>query len=559
MPLVDLSLGVTNDRPPLSDQPFLWRANNIRVRAGYPETIGLIGPVRDYDAGGGASFGTQINLPGAGIYRKIFHTPAAGIGQIIAGSNTNLTGLQADPAATPATGVRFETVDLTPVSLPAANDTVTSPSVGRVEIPPVWWFDDQDDLVVGARADVVGDGVYVWDRTFNPAGGDEFVALTPDPNPLGGAATAIPVGAVAGGIINRTLVLLGCSEENAGSPGTAEPATRFMTYRWCDKGAFGQWTSADTTSAGGDKLEGGSRIVGGGIVGFGVVIWTDKRMAVLRETFDTNVFDRDYIDGGRGLLANNAWCEADGRVWWLDEHRTLNVYDGGRPRQIVNTNKVASVERLEDPQVSRIDLVANQEFGEIIISYPEGNSDNPDKQLVYNYIHDVWYPWSIARTAWTGRVGSLRSMTIDTNGDLFQHDLDVPLGPPWGDPITPTAPLADDDVIEYSWSWSTNLISQPDPTLMSWESSRVVLDYIPQPVTAARNDTFTVSMTGYDATAVTSPVETDTQTFGGADNVSEGDYRVGGKAIQVSASGTAQKTVWRFGAIDVSGRQAGER
>lgn len=538
MPLIELTLGTRSDTPMVSAEPFVWSGYNIRVRSGRLETIGLFGPVRTVG-------GAQITLPGSAVYRSIFTTPSITTGQILTGSTTHLVALDYDPTSTPATGRRWRQSTITPAGLPAASDTLTDPSSGRVAVPPAWWFADQDDLVVCQRSDVL-EGPYIWDRVV----GNVATALAPSAHPDGvSSATPIPQGAVAGGILNRILVLFGAQSFTDPDP------LRYMTIRWSDRFDYGQWTPWDTTTSGELTLEGGSRIVGGGVVGFGAIAWTDKRMALLTETFDNQVFSRRYIDGGRGLLANRAWVEADGQVWWLDENRTLNVFDGGRPRQLINTNKTVTVERLSDVQVARIYLTANPEFGEIIISYPRDEASEVTSQIVYNYLFNCWYPWSLSRACWHPRVGVIRPVAVDGDGAVWQHEFDVALPPPWAAVADPS-PLDPDDVEPYDWSMTTNLITQENPGFSSWASTKLLIDTLPAPANAV-DDSFDVTVIGYREPNLKADSYSETQSFDA--QTSSQDYRVGGKAIQLVFKGTGQKTVWRFGKLEISGQLEGER
>ncbi|MCP3885035.1 MAG: hypothetical protein GY700_06105 [Propionibacteriaceae bacterium] len=549
-------MGIAIDEPMMDTVPRIYSGYNIRVRAGKIETLGLYGPLRDVE-------GEPVMLASQDKFRSLFTTPSIATGQVLAGSASTLALIEFDPTSTIATGTRWKTYDVTPSPLATASDDITTPSAGRIEIPPVWWFDDQDDLVVGQRADVADDVPYQWGRNRNepfraiqpsrhpndpewPSSPD--VGPAPDPAP-----TPVPFGAVGGGIINRILVLIG------GSSFTAPDPERHMTIRWSDRFDYGQWTPSDVTISGEIQLEGGSRIVGGGITGFGVVAWTDCRMAILRETFDSNsVFDRQYIDGGRGLLANNSWTEADGKVYWIDEMRTLNVFDGGRPRQIVNTNKYATVERVEDGQAARIYLEPNMEFGEVIIFYPSGDSGDPQAELVYNYLHDCWYIWALSRTAWSQRVGSIPNLGVGSDGAVWRHDLDVSLANPWF-PVLPSPQQRStdaDDVMPIDFAMDTNLVVMDGPSYTSWRTTKVTLDYIPAPAEGA-DDTFSVSVRGFREPVVSSPSVVESHPW--LINEVSRDYRIGGKAVQIRVSGVSVKTVYRFGKIDINVATGGQR
>jgi len=537
--------GLVFDQPNVAPAHFWTLGVNVRFRLQALETIGLFGRMRDVSD-------DPIILPvGDGPYRRLFTTPSTQFSQILAGSVDRVTLMEYDANSTPIQGTRYLTADVTPVGLTPGDDVLPNPSPGRVQIPPVWWFSDQDDLVVGSRAGVALEPAYAWDRSrLGP-----FV-------PLAGS----PLGAVGGGIINRILVLLGCTSFTDPDP------ARFLTIRWSDRFNFEDWTPSDINVSGELQLEGGSRIVGGGVTGFGVVAWTDKRMAVLVENFDINsVFTRRYIDGGRGLLANNAWCEADGQVWWIDEARVLNVYDGGRPRQIPNPLKYGTIERLGDRQLARVYLEPNPEFSEVIIHFPDDDADNPDAQIVYNYELDAWSYWRLPRTGWHTRIGSIPNVGIDAGGNVFFHDIDVGLPSAYTTiPDIPgvqsPSPLPDaqvqspsvGDIEPFDFSAYTNLITTESVTDQVWRMTRIHADHLPLPADGAEADEFMVRLLGYGEAQVDSPlIEQDYQFFSQGQNAK--DFRVGGKALRVGVAGMQVKTVFRFAGFSVTEAKGGQR
>ena len=546
--LIAPSPGLNFDQPNVAPSPFWTIGANVRFRLGSIETIGLFGAMRDVaDA--------PIVLPVVGgPYRRLFTTPNTQFSQILAGAVDAVRLMEYDPNSTPAQGTRYLTADITPAGLPAGDDVLPNPSPGRVQIPPVWWFSDQDDLVVGSRANVTNEPVYAWDRNrLNPMA------------PLAGS----PLGAVGGGILNRVLVLLGCTSFTDPDP------SRFMTIRWSDRFNFEEWTPSDVNISGELQLEGGSRIVGGGVTGFGVVAWTDKRMALLVENFDIDsVFTRKYVDGGRGLLANNAWCEADGQVWWLDEARVLNVFDGGRPRQIANPLKYGTIERLGDRQLARVYLEPNPEYSEVIIHFPDLDADNPDAQVVYNYGLDAWSYWRLPRTGWHRRIGSIPNVGIAATGEVYFHDLDVGLPPAFTSvpPLpgvfgpdtvvvgnSPEAQRPPSSEIEpFGFSFWTNLLTTAEVTDRVWQMTRIHADHLPLPADGAEADEFIVRLLGYGEAEVESPlVDQDYQNFTQGNNAS--DFRVGGKALRIGVQADGIKTVFRFAGFSVTNAEGGAR
>lgn len=524
--------GLYLDQPVLSPQARWQSGFNIRFRLGRLETIGLFGPLRN-------PAGTQVDLPGSGVYRSLFVSPSTTTGQILAGSATNLTLLQFDPgSSTPGAPARWATFDITPSGMSGADDTVTDPSAGRVEIPPVWWFSDQDDVIVGNRAGVATDPCYYWDR--NSAN---------DAQPL----TDAPEGAVGGGIINRILVLLGVPSFDPAGPGAA------MTIRWSARLDFEDWTPTDINASGELQLEGGSRIVGGGIASFGVVAWTDKRMAILTETFNLDsVFNREYVVGARGMLANRAWCEADGVIWWLDEARVLNAYDGGRARQFPNPLKAATFERITDKEAARIYMAANPEFSEVLIWFPSGSGVvECDACVVFNYVENAWSYWSMTRTAWCQRFGVIPNLAVGPTGLVYRHDLDVSIPAPWVTGLTAAyiPPVA--DVLPFDFEARTNLIVTENVSTTAWKVDAITVDHIPSPAVGAEDDVIEVAAIAYGKATMTSDTYEDAvEMEQGQDMI---DVRAEGKALQFRIRGEEQKTVWRIGAIDINPTEEGER
>lgn len=531
------------DMPPVGPQQMWTFGRNVRFRMGALETIGLWAPLQDVND-------QQIVIPADPLdakVRRIYTTPSTITGQILAASANRVTLIQFDPASTPVQGTRWETFDVTPAGLSNLADALPNPDTGRVQIPPQWWFSDQDDVVVGGRANVA-EPTFAWDRLQ----GSPFA-------PLAGS----PQRAVGGGIINRILVLLGCTSFTDPDPGPS------LTVRWSDRFNFEEWTPSDTNVSGELQLEGGSRIVGGGVTGYGVVAWTDRRMAILNETGSiSTVFSRRYVDGSRGLLANRAWCEADGRIWWLDESRTLNVFDGGAPRQVMNPLRYATIERVDPRDAARIYIEPNTEFSEIIIHYADLDSSDIDRQLVYNYQLDAWAYWELPRTAWCNRFGVINTLGVDWDNRVWRHDLDIALnsaylGPPaliptpFPLPIPPATPILSGPVEAVDFYAYTNPITMPDLTSQTWRATRLHVNHLPATVEGV-TDEIAFLLTGYGQSQIEN-----TQLFQDFQIMALGDmaadFRVSGKALQVGLIGTGIRSVIRFGPMTVTAAEGGTR
>ena len=543
--------GVQTDLPPVNPGPFWAHGVNIRFRLAQLESVDLFGPVVDYT-------GAPIVLDGSAIadpltidkFRSFFPTPDDAVAIVLAATANRVSRLSFDPLTPPGSpDVRWRVDDVTPVGLPVAIDAVPNPSTGRIIIPPTWAFDDDDETVVAIRTNDVSVTPFSWDRSASVLA------------PLVGA----PVGAVACGIVDRILILAGCESYTAPSP------SRFMTVRWSARFDYTDFVPTALNESGELQLEGGSRIVGGGNTRFGFMVWTDKRAVVFIPTGDpASVFDRKYVDGSIGLLANKAWVEAGARVWYLGEDRNLYAYDGGPPRPIPNPLRMATIERVSDAQAARIYMVSHPEFNEVHIWYPDTADpafpqDDPNTALVYNYVENAWSLWRFDRTAYTQRFGIVSSMMIQSDGTWLKHlDASLPAKytvPP-GMPVSlqapaPIAPLAA-AVTPFSFACFTNIMTAPTVTEATWRLSRVHFDYMAISAVGATDD-ITLRATGYGEARPDPP-----SLIEDAKTVPVGtlavDLRVSGKGIQFGLVAEDVKTYIRLGGIAFTGEdESGER
>jgi hypothetical protein len=83
-----------------------------------------------------------------------------------------------------------------------------------------------------------------------------------------------------------------------------------------------------------------------------------------------------------------------------------------------------------------------------------------------------------------------------------------------------------------------------------------MIDHLPLPAVGA-TDSFTLTVTAFREPTLTAQSFSEFQTYpaGGAPQ----DFRVGGKGVMLKMTGTAVKTVFRFGDIDVASVQGGQR
>lgn len=510
--------GYRTDLPPLSSEPFWFYGENVRFRMGVPETIGLFRKAYDLLTEEPISFpGVQ---PDATLY-----------------GDANFLALGGDGVLTI---INWETGERSTLSMPGVGN------FGR------WWFAATETEIICGRANFGGE-TYVIDRANLTA------SVLPNS----------PIGAMGAGIVSGILV-------KAGTEGYAGDDPR-MVVRWSARrtdpsssgdpgGPFGfeDWTPSDVNASGEFQLEEGSEIRGGGSTQFGFMVWTDTRAVLLAPRNDLYVFTKNTI-AQRGLLTSSSWVESDGRVWWFDQTRTLNVFDGGGARQVLNPMRHVSTEIISTTNIYLCFMSADPEQGEIILHYPDDTGFF--RELVYNYMEDTWYAFALDRISVTDAHGNRPTVGIDRSGQVYFYDIREALlpsitAPYTGDPPPPFEPIPEDGpfaVEPFSFYLMTNWIAPQDISLSSLRARNVIVPHtkasVPYMDTSGDEMKLVVQSYGKLDLDETPEVDFDQRPIGQMQR----EVRAGGKAVQYILSAENIRTHVRFGPLDVDADVSGKR
>jgi hypothetical protein len=510
--------GYKTDFPPLNSQPFWFYGENVRFRMGGPETIGLFTKAFNRLTGDLITFpGIQ---PSATLYGDANFLALGGNGEV--------------------TIIKWETGERVTIPMPEVGD------FGR------WWFAATETEIICGRANLSGK-TYVINRSSLTA------QILPN----------APPGGMGGGIVSGILI-------KAGTDGFGGDDPR-MIVRWSARrtdpsssggpaGPFGfeDWTPSDVNASGEFLLDEGSEIRGGGSTQFGFLAWTDTRAILLAPRNDLYVFTKSVISL-RGLLTSHTWVESDGRVWWFDQTRTLNVFDGGGARQVVCPMRHISTENIQDSDISLCFMSSDAEQGEIILHYPD--STGFFRELVYNYMEDAWYAFALDRISLTDAHGDRPSVGIDRSGQVYFYDIREALLPsitapyPGAGPPSSTSPYvgAPGMTEPYSFYLMTNWIAPQDATLESLRTRNVVVSHtraqVPGDDTATDKLKLAVQSYGQMDLNEAPVVDFDERPVGQMLR----ELRAGGKAVQFILSASDIRTHLRFDPLDVEADVSGKR
>ena len=171
-----------------------------------------------------------------------------------------------------------------------------------------------------------------------------------------------------------------------------------MLIRWSDQESTTDWTPSATNQAGSLQLSKGSQIITAHQARQEILVWTDSALYSLQYLGPPVVWGSQILGDNISILSQNAVSVASGVAYWMGVDKFYK-YDGR-----VNTLRcdlrqyIYSDINLEQNQ--QVFSGTNEGFNEVWWFYCSANSTTVDKYVVYNYLEDVWYYGTMARTAW---------------------------------------------------------------------------------------------------------------------------------------------------------------
>lgn len=171
-----------------------------------------------------------------------------------------------------------------------------------------------------------------------------------------------------------------------------------MLIRWSDQESTTDWTPSATNQAGSLQLSKGSQIITAHQARQEILVWTDSALYSLQYLGPPVVWGSQILGDNISILSENSVSVASGVAYWMGVDKFYK-YDGR-----VNTLRcdlrqyIYSDINLEQNQ--QVFSGTNEGFNEVWWFYCSANSTTVDKYVVYNYLEDVWYYGTMARTAW---------------------------------------------------------------------------------------------------------------------------------------------------------------
>ena len=177
-----------------------------------------------------------------------------------------------------------------------------------------------------------------------------------------------------------------------------------MFIRFSDQEAINTYAPSAINTAGTQRLQDGTKIMGALKAKEVILIWTDNALYTMKFVGSPFTFGFEQVGTNCGLIGQNAVVEIDGAAFWLSP-KGFFMFDG-TVKSLSCTVEDSVFDNFDTTKGQQVSAGLNNLFTEITWYYPSSTSDFNNKYVVFNFGESagvpggVWYTGTEARTSW---------------------------------------------------------------------------------------------------------------------------------------------------------------
>ena len=195
----------------------------------------------------------------------------------------------------------------------------------------------------------------------------------------------------------RHLIHLG-TETTIGNTSTQDN----MFIRFSDQEDINDYTPTAINTAGSQRLQDGTKIMGALKAKESILVWTDNALYTMKFIGAPFTFGFEQVGTNCGLIGKNAVIEIDGVAFWMSPNGFF-MFDG-TVKSLPCSVEDYVYDQADTTKGQQVYAGLNNQFTEVIWYYPSTNSAYNDQYVVFNYGEQmrggVWYIGTEARTSW---------------------------------------------------------------------------------------------------------------------------------------------------------------
>jgi len=265
-------------------------------------------------------------------------------------------------------------------------------SASEVSLEPgLWSLSNFGQVLVGTIAN---------GKTFTWNAGDAARLTTRASTTTSGFSTSANPTATRVTLVSPTtrhLIHLG-TETTIGNTATQDN----MFIRFSDQEDINDYTPTAINSAGSQRLQDGTKIIGALKAKESILVWTDNALYTMKFIGAPFTFGFEQVGTNCGLIGKNAAVEIDGIAFWMSSNGFF-MFDG-TVKSLPCSVEDYVYDQADTTKGQQICAGLNNQFTEVVWYYPSTGSDYNDQYVVFNYGQPmqggVWYIGTEARTSW---------------------------------------------------------------------------------------------------------------------------------------------------------------
>jgi len=282
-----------------------------------------------------------------------------------------------------------------------------------------------EDLIINPR----GGALYYWKVNANPQIFDRAVILSSTSAAPFDTDVDCPsrVNFLMVSDASRFVLAFGCNDYGSV---VLDP----LLVRWSDQENYALWAPAITNQAGSFRLSSGSQIIAAQQTRQEVLVWTDTALYSMQYQGPPFVWGFQLLATNTSIASPKAAATANDVTYWMGVDK-FYVYNG-RAQTLPCTVRQYVFDNLNRGQLFQVFAGINEAFSEVWWFYCSEKSTTVDRYVVFNYLDNLWYYGTLARSAWVDNTLRRVPIVAGYEGQILYHETGTDDGS-----VNPPAPI----------------------------------------------------------------------------------------------------------------------
>ena len=196
-----------------------------------------------------------------------------------------------------------------------------------------------------------------------------------------------------------------------------------LLIRWSDQENATNWTPQATNQAGSLRLSQGSEIISVIQSRQEVLVWTDTSVYSVQYLGPPFIWGAQLVGSNISIASPNAVAYANGMSFWMGIDK-FYMYNGQVQTMRCDLKRLV-FENINKAQLEQVFSGTNEGFNEVWWFYCTGSDTSIGNYVIYNYVEDIWYYGTMARTAWLDSALQTGPLAATYLNNLVIHELGI--------------------------------------------------------------------------------------------------------------------------------------